>query len=145
MKAKTLTMEIVRNLGNYESLRVGGEWELEPEQDMRDASIRAWYELITSSDAVIIERRKMMEKPKEVQPSGGVEVAHDGRKVVTFSDPILQQIVKRVQATDTDLAKVEEFYKLDKDAREVVKAAIQLRDAPTPTKTDTKKRGNRGK
>ena len=28
MKAKTINVQIVKNLGNYETIRLGGEWEL---------------------------------------------------------------------------------------------------------------------
>ena len=30
MKCKTINVTLTVNLGNYESLRIGGEWELEP-------------------------------------------------------------------------------------------------------------------
>lgn len=30
MRCKTINVTLTVNLGNYESLRIGGEWELEP-------------------------------------------------------------------------------------------------------------------
>ena len=132
MKAKTINVQIVKNLGNYETIRLGGEWELNGE-NLQDA-IRAAVE----------ELEQAWSKPKlspqsapnlaEVETPAPVEktpqIAENGKKLVRFKEEakLLQAIVSRLQKDKSvTLETVCEHYELDDDAMKCVEAAIKLR------------------
>lgn len=126
MKAKTINVQIVKNLGNYETIRIGGEWELNGE-NLQDA-IRAAVE----------ELEQAWSHPKSAPQSAGShapvgnapQVADNGKKLVRFKEEakVLQAIVKRLQSDKSvTLETVLEHYELDEDAQKCVEAAIKLR------------------
>lgn len=124
MKAKTINVQIVKNLGNYESIRLGGEWELNGEsveQAMKAAlaELNAAWE-VCKKPAPQVKTEQVAEKHEEVA---------DGRQVVTFQhdQELLQKIVKRVQKTKVTIDDVLEHYALDDEAKRCVEAAIKLR------------------
>ena len=140
MKAKTINVQIVKNLGNYETIRLGGEWELNGE-NLQDA-IRAAVEELEQAwskpklapqnapDIVIVETPA----PEEKTP----QIAENGKKLVRFKEEakILQAIVTRVQKDKSvTLETVCEHYELDDDALKCVEAAIKLRGQEIGGKT----------
>ena len=124
MKAKTINVQIVKNCGNYESIRIGGEWELNGES-IEQATQAALTELnaaweLCKRPAPQVKTEQEAEQPKP---------AADGRQVVEFrkDNELLQKIVKRVQKTDVKMERLLELYAFDDDARKCVEAAIKLR------------------
>ena len=124
MKAKTINVQIVKNCGNYESIRIGGEWELNGES-VEQATQAALSELnaaweLCKRPAPQVKTEQEAEQPKQ---------AADGRQVVEFrkDNELLQKIVKRVQKTDVKMERLLELYAFDDDARKCVEAAIKLR------------------
>lgn len=124
MKAKTINVQIVKNCGNYESIRIGGEWELNGES-VEQATQAALVELnaaweLCKRPAPQVKTEQEAEQPKQ---------AADGRQVVEFrkDNELLQKIVKRVQKTDVKMERLLELYAFDDDARKCVEAAIKLR------------------
>lgn len=124
MKAKTINVQIVKNCGNYESIRIGGEWELNGES-VEQATQAALAELnaaweLCKKPAPQVKTEQEAEQPKPVA---------DGRQVVEFrkDNELLQKIVKRVQKTDVTMARLLELYAFDEDAQKCVEAAIKLR------------------
>lgn len=124
MKAKTINVQIVKNCGNYESIRIGGEWELNGES-LEQATQAALAELnaaweLCKRPAPQVKTEQEAEQPKP---------AADGRQVVEFrkDNELLQKIVKRVQKTDVTMARLLELYAFDEDAQKCVEAAIKLR------------------
>lgn len=124
MKAKTINVQIVKNCGNYESIRIGGEWELNGESvehatQAALAELNAAWELC-KRPAPQVKTEQEVEQPKQ---------AADGRQVVEFrkDNELLQKIVKRVQKTDVKMERLLELYAFDDDARKCVEAAIKLR------------------
>lgn len=124
MKAKTINVQIVKNLGNYESIRIGGEWELNGES-VEQATQQALEELNASWEVC----KKQAPQVKTEQVEEKHEEVADGRQVVTFEhdQELLQKIVKRVQKTKVTIDDVLEYYALDDDAQRCVEAAIKLR------------------
>ena len=132
MKAKSINVQIVKNLGNYEPIRIGGEWELNGE-DLQDAICAAVEELEqagskpkadlqSAPDIVIVETPA----PEEKTP----QTKENGKKQCRFKEEakILQAIVTRVQKDKSvTLETVCEHYELDDDALKCVEAAIKLR------------------
>lgn len=132
MKAKTINVQIVKNLGNYETIRLGGEWELNGE-DLQDA-IRAAVEELEQAWSKPESATQSAPNPENVETPAPVEKtpqsAENGKKLVRFKEEakLLQAIVKRVQEdSKVTLETVCEHYELDDDAVKCVEAAIKLR------------------
>lgn len=124
MKAKTINVQIVKNCGNYESIRIGGEWELNGES-VEQATQAALAELNAAWELC----KKPAPQVKTEQEAEQPKPAADGRQVVEFGkdNELLQKIVKRVQKTDVTMARLLELYAFDEDAQKCVEAAIKLR------------------
>lgn len=124
MKAKTINVQIVKNCGNYESIRIGGEWELNGES-VEQATQAALAELNAAWELC----KKPAPQVKTEQEAEQPKPAADGRQVVEFrkDNELLQKIVKRVQKTDVTMARLLELYAFDEDAQKCVEAAIKLR------------------
>lgn len=122
MKAKTINVQIVKNCGNYESIRIGGEWELNGES-VEQATQAALEELNAAWE--LCKKPALQVKSEQEKPT---QVA-DGRQIVTFKDDneLLQKIVKRVQKTKITIDDVLKHYALDDEAQRCVEAAIKLR------------------
>lgn len=132
MKAKSINVQIVKNLGNYETIRLGGEWELNGE-NLQDA-IRAAVEELEQAWSKPKSATQSAPNPAEVETRAPVEKTpqneENGKKLVRFKEDakLLQAIVKRVQEDKTvTLETVCEHYELDDDAIKCVEAAIKLR------------------
>ena len=132
MKAKTINIQIVKNLGNYETIRLGGEWELNGE-NLQDA-IRAAVEELEQAWSKPKSAPQIAPNPAEVetptQEQKTPQIAENGKKLVRFKEEakILQAIVKRVQEDKSvTLETVCEHYELDDDALKCVEASIKLR------------------
>ena len=132
MKAKSINVQIVKNLGNYETIRIGGEWELNGE-NLQDA-IRAAVEELEQAWSKPKSDTQSAPSPEQVETPAPVEktpqIAENGKKLVRFQEEakILQAIVKRVQEDRTvTLETVCGHYELDDDALKCVEAAIKLR------------------
>lgn len=124
MKAKTINVQIVKNCGNYESIRIGGEWELNGES-VEQATQAALAELNAAWELC----KKPAPQVKTEQEAEQTQPAADGRQVVEFrkDNELLQKIVKRVQKTDVTMARLNELYAFDEYAQKCVEAAIKLR------------------
>lgn len=132
MKAKTINVQIVKNLGNYETIRLGGEWELNGE-NLQDA-IRAAVEELEQAWSKPKLSPQSAPNPAEIETPAPVEktpqIAENGKKLVRFKEEakILRAIVKRAQEDKSvTLETVCEHYELDEDAQKCVEAAIKLR------------------
>lgn len=132
MKAKTINVQIIKNLGNYETIRLGGEWELNGEnlQDAIRAAVeeleQAWIKLKASPKRAPNSETAETPAPVEKMP----QIAENGKKLVRFKEEakILQAIVSRLQKDKAvTLETVCEHYELDEDAQKCVEAAIKLR------------------
>ncbi|MEE1132640.1 MAG: hypothetical protein UHX00_13545 [Caryophanon sp.] len=124
MKAKTINVQIVKNCGNYESIRIGGEWELNGES-VEQATQAALAELNAAWELC----KKPTPQVKTEQAAEQPTHAADGRQIVTFQkdNELLQKIVKRVQKTKITIDDVLKHYALDDEAQRCVEAAIKLR------------------
>lgn len=122
MKAKTINVQIVKNCGNYESIRIGGEWELNGES-VEQTTQAALAELNAAWE--LCKKPALQVKSDQEKPTH----AADGRQIVTFKDDneLLQKIVKRVQKTKATIEDVLKHYALDDEAQRCVEAAIKLR------------------
>ena len=123
MKLTKIEVSCTFNAGNYESVKLGGEWELTESETLTDA--------IQAATAAIRAEWELMKAPKVETPATAEKAPQNeektAKRLVEFGSPLLQKIVDRVMANkritmDVILA----HYDLTEDAQKVIEAAIRL-------------------
>ena len=123
MKLTKIEVSCTFNAGNYESVKLGGEWELTESETLADAlqaatnAIRAEWERMKSTK---VETQATVEKAPQNEEKAS-------KRLVEFGSPLLQKIVDRVM-TDKSVTMevIASHYDLTEDARKVIEAAIRL-------------------
>lgn len=124
MKLTKIEVSCTFNAGNYESVKLGGEWEITESETLADAlkaatsAIRAEWERI---------KAQKVETPAAVEKAPQNEEKSVNKRLVEFGSPLLQKIVDRVM-TDKSVTMdvIASHYDLTGDARKVIQAAITL-------------------
>ena len=123
MKLTKIEVSCTFNAGNYESVKLGGEWETTESETLTDA--------IQAATAAIRAEWERMKAPK-VETTATIEKAQQieekaQKRLVEFGSPLLQKIVDRVM-TDKSVTMdvITDHYDLTEDARKVIEAAITL-------------------
>ena len=124
MKLTKVEVSCTFNAGNYESVKLGGEWEITESETMTDAiqaatnAIRAEWERMKAPKA---------ETPATPEKATQNEEKSANKRLVEFGSPLLQKIVDRVM-TDKSVTMevITDHYDLTDDARKVIEAAIRL-------------------
>ena len=124
MKLTKIEVSCTFNAGNYESVKLGGEWEITESETLTDA--------IQAATSAIRAEWERIKAPK-VETPATVEKAHQNeekavnKRLVEFGSPLLQKIVDRVM-TDKSVTMevIASHYDLTDDARKVIEAAITL-------------------
>ena len=118
MKQTTINVQITKNLGNYESLRIGGEWSIEDE-DPAQAYRSALAQLNQAFGELYHPKQKEAQNEKQVQKA---------KPVVDFGTPLLQSICNRIaEKADLTIEKIEQYYDLTPEARKTVIIALKMR------------------
>lgn len=126
MKLTKIEVSCTFNAGNYESVKLGGEWEIESPEEIGGAmqnalnAIRAEWERIKAA-------KVESTTPQEKTPQTQEKAAKSGKTLVEFGSPLLQKIVDRVMADKSvTLEVITTHYDLTDDARKVIEAALTL-------------------
>ena len=123
MKLTKIEVSCTFNAGNYESVKLGGEWEITESETLTDA-------LQAATAAIRAEWERM--KAQKVETHTETEKAQQNeeksqKRIVEFGSPILQKIVDRVMADKSvTMEVIASHYDLTEDARKVIEAAITL-------------------
>ena len=124
MKLTKIEVSCTFNAGNYESVKLGGEWEITESETLTDAlqaatsAIRAEWERMKAPKAEI---------PTTTEKAPQNEEKAASKRLVEFGSPLLQKIVDRVMANKSvTMEVIESHYELTEDARKVIEAAIRL-------------------
>ena len=124
MKLTKVEVSCTFNAGNYESVKLGGEWEITDSETLADAlqaatsAIRAEWERI---------KAQKVEIPATVEKAPQNEEKTVSKRLVDFGSPLLQKIVDRVMADKgVTMEIITAHYELTEDARKVIEAAIKL-------------------
>ena len=123
MKLTKIEVSCTFNAGNYESVKLGGEWEITESETLTDA-------LQAATNAIRAEWERM--KAQKIETPAAVEKSPQNeekaaKRIVEFGSPLLQKIVDRVMANKRiTMDVVESHYDLTEDARKVIQAAITL-------------------
>lgn len=124
MKLTKIEVSCTFNAGNYESVKLGGEWEITESETLTDA-------LQAATSAIRAEWERM--KAPKVETSAATEKAPQNeeksasKRIVEFGSPLLQKIVDRVMDDKSvTMEVIASHYDLTDDARKVIEAAIRL-------------------
>ena len=124
MKLTKVEVSCTFNAGNYESVKLGGEWEITESETLTDA-----LQAATSAIRAEWERMKAqkVETPAAVEKAQQNEEKAANKRIVEFGSPLLQKIVDRVMADKSvTMEVITDHYDLTEDARKVIQAAITL-------------------
>ena len=124
MKLTKIEVSYTFNAGNYESVKLGGEWEITESETLTDA-------LQSATNAIRAEWERMkaqkVETPAAVEKASQNEEKAVNKRLVEFGSPLLQKIVDRVMADKSvTMDVITDHYDLTDDARKVIQAAITL-------------------
>ena len=119
MKQTTINAQITKNLGNYESVRLGGEWSIDESENPEQAYRSALAQLKQVFDELYNPKQNATQNEKQVQ---------NAKQVVDFGTPLLQSICNRIaEKADLTLEKIEKYYDLTPEAKKTVLLAIKMR------------------
>src|SRR5574344_1031863 len=97
MKLTKIEVSCTFNAGNYESVKLGGEWEIESGEEIGSAmqnamnAVRCEWERIKAAKVEI-------NTPQEKTQQNEEKAAKSGKTLVEFGSPLLQKIVDRIMA-----------------------------------------------
>ena len=113
MKQTSINIQITKNLGNYESVRLGGEWSIEDE-DPSQAYRSALAQLNQVFDELYQPKKK--------------DAQNEKKQLVEFGTPLLQSICNRIaEKDDLTLETIEQYYDLTQEAKKTVMIALKMR------------------
>ena len=124
MKLTKIEVSCTFNAGNYESVKLGGEWEITESETLTDS-----LQAATSAIRAEWERMKApkVETPATTEKALQNEEKAVSKRLVEFGSPLLQKIVDRVMADKSvTMDVIASHYDLTDDARKVIEAAIRL-------------------
>ena len=124
MKIEKFNYEIVCNIGNYQSIRIGGEWSVTDtptsEQVISiDAELRQKVaEVIESRKASVPQAETKTETKTETKP----EQVDETLELVPSNSPKFQAILKKIQA-GTPEEIVRKYFRFDEKGEQVIAIA----------------------
>ena len=118
MKQTVINAQITKNLGNFESVRLGGEWSIEENDNPAQAYMDALIQLNQAFDGLYHPKQNATQNEKQ----------QNAKQVVEFGTPLLQSICNRIaEKADLTLEKIEQYYDLTPEARKTIMLAIKMR------------------
>ena len=124
MKLTKVEVSCTFNAENYESVKLGGEWELTESETLTDALRAATAEIRAEWERM---RAPKAEIPATTEKAPQKEEKAANKRLVEFGSPLLQKIVDRVMADKSvTMDVIASHYDLTEDARKVIQAAITL-------------------
>ena len=119
MKQTAINIQITKNLGNYESVRLGGEWSTDESENPEQSYRSALAQLNQVFDELYHPKKNDTQNEKQVQ---------NAKQVVEFGTPLLQSICNRIaEKADLTLETIEQYYDLTPEARKTVIIALKMR------------------
>ena len=119
MKQTTIDIQITKNLGNFESVKFGGEWSIDESENPEQAYRNALAQLNQVFDELYHPKQNATQNEKNVQ---------NAKQVVEFGTPLLQSICNRIaEKADLTLEKIEQYYDLTPEAKKTIMIALKMR------------------
>ena len=124
MKLTKVEVSCTFNAGNYESVKLGGEWEITESETLTDALQAATNEIRAEWERM---KAQKVETPVTGEKAPQKEEKAVSKRLIEFGSPILQKIVDRVMADKSvTMEVITDHYELTDDALKVIQAAITL-------------------
>ena len=130
MNLTKIEVSCTSNAGHYESVKLGGEWEIPESEPLTDAiqaataAIRAEWERMKAPK---VETPATADKAPQNEEKAVKALSRVDKRLVEFGSPLLQKIVDRVMADKSvTMEVIASHYDLTDDARKVIQAAITL-------------------
>ena len=131
MKAKEITLNLTRNLGNYETARMAVTYEVTDDDDVVDSFVSAKMEIDEAFERLFPEyygysnNSNYVEKTETdginvIDDFGTTTIMYDDRKIntkteLTENSPEYEQIKARLKKGTMTLDELKEYYELNSD------------------------------
>jgi len=126
MKQTTINVQITKNLGNYENVRLGGEWTLDGTENTVQSAYSAALNELNNVFEQLYHKKDIT--PQNEQKADANEKQANGRQVVEFGTPLLQKICNRIMSDKSvTLEQIEQYYILTDEARKTITLALKMR------------------
>ena len=114
LEMNKFTYEIVMNVGNYQSIRIGGEWSVTDTPST---------EQVISIDTELRQKvAEVVESRKAAVPQPHPKQVDETREFVPSNSPKLQAILKKIQA-GTPEETVRKYFRFDEKGEQVIAIA----------------------
>lgn len=130
MKQTKIEVQITKNLGNYESVRIGGEWSVDKTDNQQAAYAAAIEELNAIYAANYLRQPATAEatpEPATVAEDKTATVANS-KQPVSFKDnpELVTKICDRITKGGVTREVIDLYYDLDEQASNVINLALKL-------------------
>ena len=132
MKAKEITLNLTRNLGNYETARMAVTYEVTEDDDVVDSFVSAKMEIDEAFERLFPEYYGYSNNSNYVEKTGKTDginviddfdhaaIIYDDRKIntkteLTENSPEYEQIKARLKKGTMTLDELKEYYSLNSD------------------------------
>jgi hypothetical protein len=132
MKAKEITLNLTRNLGNYETARMAVTYEVTDDDDVVDSFVSAKMEIDEaferlfpeyygySNNSNYVEKTGKTDGINVIDDFGTTTIMYDDRKIntkteLTENSPEYEQIKARLKKGTMTLDELKEYYELNSD------------------------------
>ena len=123
MKLTKIEVSCTFNAGNYESIKLGGEWEISESDNYSESAQAAMAQIRAEWERM---KAQKVETPATTEKAPQNEEKAE-KRLVEFGSPLLQKIVDRVMADKSvTMDVITAHYDLTEDARKVIEAAMTL-------------------
>ncbi len=122
MKAKEITLNLTRNLGNYETARMAVTYEMNDGDDVVDSFKSAQVEINEAFDALFPDYygvEQYVEKSNEQIHEGILKVE------LVENSTEFDKIVKRIKSGAMTISDVEEYYCINDSVRKALEQIIE--------------------
>lgn len=119
MKAKEITLNLTRNLGNYETARMAVTYEINERDDVIDSFKSAQLEINEAFDALFPDYNAGSYVEKSVESNYDNETTIKKQQLMIDDDKFLK-IKKRIMNGTLTIEDVEKYYELGEREREVL-------------------------
>ena len=127
MKAKEITLNLTRNLGNYETARMSVTYEINEGDDVIDSFKSAQLEINEAFDALFPDYNAGSYVEKSVESNYDNETTIKKQQLMIDDDKFLK-IKKRIMNGTLTIEDVEKYYELGEREREVLTTIEKLKE-----------------
>jgi len=127
MKAKEITLNLTRNLGNYETARMSVTYEINEGDDVIDSFKSAQLEINEAFDALFPDYNAGSYVEKSVESNYDNEMTIKKQQLMIDDEKFLK-IKKRIMNGTLTIEDVEKYYELGEREREVLTTIEKLKE-----------------